>query len=222
MTINANSQNANPGKNPTSTTRSKSRRGPVIVVILIVMVAAIVAGIIFAVTSRQKDETPTTEIDSSMSEADVLSSLSKVFAEEGGDAGLAECERLISTFDTPEKKSTFYLYCASRMTLLQNENFNARILDYAYKAEELFPSADSAQDISIYEHNINHDEEKAQEYLNLAISRRGDSSSEGTAEARDEMVPDPNPPRPEDMIYEEIEETNESAESAQEDGEIVE
>lgn len=215
------SQNTNIGENTPPRTRPKARRG-IIIAILVVLIVAVVAGIIFVIASRPKDESTTVEINASMSEEDILSSLSKVFAEEGGDAGLAECERLIPTFDTPEKKSTFYLYCASRMASLQNENFNARILDYAYKAEELFPSADSAQDISIYERNINHNEEKAQEYLNLAISRRGETPSTDATEARDEMVPDPNPPRPEDMIYEEIEETNESAEGAQEDGEIVE
>ena len=110
---------------------------------------------------------------------------------EGGDQGQNPNERIIypgeltvddylewideqiSNTTDPEEKANLYMGGSIQLSNFQVQdgaNYSEKILEYAYKAEELYPSAQSAYLIYSFENKFGN-KEVADEFLNIAKER---------------------------------------------------
>lgn len=150
----------------------KIYRAPIAIIFLVVTIIAIVLGIIIAIASQPSSSSSSIiEINSNMPEEELTSKLTQVFSEEGSDTGLAECERLLPTLSaSPDLQANIYLYCANQLFLASSESYHPQILRYAYSAEDLVHSYDTARAVADYE-ILFGSSKKGAEYDHLAIER---------------------------------------------------
>lgn len=161
----------------------KIYRAPITIIFLIVAIIAITLLIVFNLNNQPKYVSNTiVEINSNMSEEELTTAITKVFAEEGSDAGLAECERLLPTISTsPERQAAIYLHCSRQLSQYNNRNYYPTILKYAYAAEDILHSYDTARTIADYE-MLYGSPEKGIEYNRIASERDPTKSQEVNGE----------------------------------------
>ena len=161
----------------------KIYRAPIAIIFLIVAIIAITLLIVFNLNNQPKYVSNTiVEINSNMSEEELTTAITKVFAEEGSDAGLAECERLLPTINaSPERQAAIYLHCSRQLSQYDNRNYYPTILKYAYAAEDILHSYDTARTIADYE-MLYGSPEKGIEYNRIASERDPTKSQEVNGE----------------------------------------
>lgn len=168
----------------------KIYRAPIAIIFLTVTTIAIILGIIIAVANqpRPSSHASLVDINSNMSKEEITIALTQVFSEEGSDTGLAECERLLPTLSaSADLQASIYLHCADQLSRFNNETYNDAIFRYAYAAEELVHSYETAKAISAYEILLGSSE-KGTEYDRIASERDPSRASEGSS--ADSPVPE--------------------------------
>ena len=150
----------------------KIYRAPIAIIFLAVTIVAILLGIIITISNQPRATySSIVEINSGMPEEELTSNLATIFTEEGADVGLSECERLLPTLSaSSELQASVYTHCAEQLFYFDNESYYPYIFRYAYAAEDLLHSYDTARTISNYEILIGSPE-KGTEYDHIAIER---------------------------------------------------
>lgn len=153
---------------------------------LLMALCGVIAVLVIAIVIVAIIQNNTTDEDTT--EGDFYEDVSEIEKEEELEAGADELigymDELIENAKSNEEKADLYLERAAdlyNMQMNEEGDFAEMILSDARKAEELFPTIQSALDLYTYESEFGNPDE-ANKYYNLAVERKYTESVEGRVE----------------------------------------
>lgn len=175
------SDSNHPFNRPEFTLQKKRSKKGLVIIISAIALLAIAGGAAYyylQVNSNKADQQSVPTSDEKIKEAlGISSEIAEIAQTQGGEAAQAKIDEKIGQADT--KKEQADLYALKLSTILSSNDPNAATigLQYAYKAEEIFPTFGSALNIADLEYAAKNNT-VALKYYELYMERSVDSNGQ--------------------------------------------
>lgn len=170
-----------PFDRPEFTLRKRRSKKPLIIIVGAIVLLAIAGGVAYyylQVNGNKADQQSVPTSDEKIKQAlGVSGEIAEIAQTQGGEAAQAKIDEKIAQADTRKEQAD--LYTLKLSTILSSNDPNAATigLQYAYKAEEIFPTFGSALNVADLEYAAKNNT-VALKYYELYMERSTDSNGE--------------------------------------------